>query len=248
MIVIPAVDLRRGQCVRLAQGRPDDETVFGDDPVAMAVHWQDRGAARLHIVDLDGAFEGRSAQLPLVAAMAAAVRIPVQLGGGLRTLRDVDQALASGVDRVIVGTAACADPDLLDALLATHGDRVAVGIDARDGKVAVRGWAETTDRSAVDLARDVGERGVRRIIVTDIATDGMLSGPNLDGLAAVCEAFPGAVIASGGVSCATDVRAIARLRPGRIEGVIVGRALYTGQYDLRETPEFLGAAGGDGAG
>lgn len=243
MIVIPAVDIRRGRCVRLVQGRPEEETVFGEDPVAMAIHWRDGGAARLHVVDLDGAFAGTPVQLPVVAAIAAAVGIPVQLGGGLRTLRDVEAALGAGVERVILGTAACADPDLLESLLRIHGDRVAVGIDARDGMVAIRGWAETTDRPAVDLARDVATRGVRRIIMTDIATDGMLSGPNLEGLAAVCAAFPGSVIASGGVACAEDVRAISRLGPARVEGVIVGRALYAGQYELSETPEFLAPAG-----
>lgn len=239
MIVIPAVDLRHGRCVRLRQGRPEDETVFGDDPVAMALRWQNAGAPRLHVVDLDGAFEGRPMQLGIVSRMSDAVEIPVQLGGGLRAEADVEAALAAGVDRAILGTAALGDIDLVTRLVRRYGDAICVGIDARDGRVAVRGWAETTSRLAVDLARDVAGAGVRRVIATDIATDGMLTGPNLESIQAMAAAFSGALIASGGVSRAEDVRALAAVGGGCVEGVIVGQALYAGSYSLAETPDYL---------
>ncbi len=239
MIVIPAVDLRRGRCVRLRQGDPDRERVFDEDPVAAAERWESEGAPFLHVVDLDGAFEGEPKQLAVVERIVDRLAIPVQLGGGLRTEEQIRRALETGVRRVIVGTAALADSAFLERLAATFGDRLCIGIDARDGRVAVRGWRETTSVRVEELARTADRAGVRRLIVTDIATDGMLSGPNLRGLSAVGRVFKGALIASGGVSDAADVRAVAALDGGRIEGVVVGRALYEGTLRLAEVPEFL---------
>jgi phosphoribosylformimino-5-aminoimidazole carboxamide ribotide isomerase len=231
MHVIPAIDLRGGRCVRLYQGDYGRETVVGDDPVAMARHWQDAGARLLHVVDLDGARAGRPVQIDLIGEMCAALTIPVELGGGLRTLADVEVVLARGVDRVILGTVALEQPDLVDAALAGHGaDRVVLGIDARDGRVASRGWLETTDVEVGDLARAMAARGVRTVIYTDIGRDGTLTGPNIAATAALARESGLAVIASGGVSQRADLAALA-LEPG-IEGVIVGRALYTGDLVL----------------
>ncbi len=232
--IYPAIDLKGGRCVRLLQGRADAESVYGDDPVAMARRWVDAGAQALHLVDLDGAFEGRSAQAPLIARIIAAVRIPVQVGGGLRTDDDVARVLEAGAARAILGTRACAQPDQLAGLVARHGARIAVGIDARDGRVQVRGWTETTDLLAVDLARQVAAMGVATLIVTDTATDGMLAGTNTRAMAEICAAVPCAVIASGGVSRPDDVAALRALGHANLAGAIVGKALYEGHTTLAE--------------
>jgi phosphoribosylformimino-5-aminoimidazole carboxamide ribotide isomerase len=227
--LIPAIDLRGGRAVRLLQGDYDQETVFGDDPVAIARRWEAEGAARLHIVDLDGARTGEQTQLEVIARIAAAVAIPVQVGGGLRDAAAVERVLAAGAARAILGTAA-ADPRVAAPLLTRYGERLIVGIDARDGRVAVRGWRETLDRDAMDLARELAAAGARRFIVTDIGRDGMLQGPNLEAMHRMSEAVPVPVIASGGVARVEDVRALAAL--SCLEGVIVGRALYTGDLSL----------------
>jgi phosphoribosylformimino-5-aminoimidazole carboxamide ribotide isomerase len=230
MLVIPAIDLRGGRCVRLYQGDYARETVVGDDPVAMARHWQAAGARLLHVVDLDGARAGRPVQLDLVGRICAALAIPVELGGGLRTAGDVAAALAAGVARVILGTAALEEPALVTALLARHGPEcIVLGLDARDGRVASRGWLATSEVAAVDLARAMAAAGVRTVVYTDIGRDGTLTGPNVAATAALARASGLAVIASGGVSGRADLAALAA-EPG-IAGVIVGRALYTG--DLR---------------
>lgn len=233
-LVIPAIDLRNGRCVRLRQGRADAETVYSDDPVGMARRWQAEGAAYLHLVDLDGAFAGRPAHLPVVRAIAAALSIPVDLGGGLRTDEDLQAALDAKVDRVIVGTRACEHAEDLGRLAARFGDRLAVGIDARDGRVQTRGWVETTALPAEDLARRVAGAGVRTLIYTDTATDGMLGGPNGEAVARVCRAVgPAArVIASGGVATADHIRQLRDLGCANLIGAIVGKALYDGRVTL----------------
>lgn len=238
--VIPAIDLRGGRCVRLVQGDFDRQTVYGDDPPAMARRWAEAGARLLHVVDLDGSKAGAPAQLDTVAAIARAVELPVQLGGGIRRLEDVEAAFAAGVWRVVVGTAAVEDPAFLDAALARFPDRVAVGIDARDGRVAVRGWLAVSDTDALELARGVAARGARTIVYTDIARDGMLAGPNLEAMHRMAAAVPGVdVIASGGVARLDDVLAL--LDTG-VRGVIVGKAIYTGDVDLAEAIRRVDAA------
>lgn len=243
MKIYPAIDLKDGKCVRLKQGRADAVTVYSDDPVAMAKQWADAGGDWLHVVDLDGAFAGRPVHHKLIKAMAAAIPIPVEIGGGLRTDEDIRELLASGARRVILGTRACADPDALAALVRTFGDRIAVGIDARQGRVQVKGWVETTDTLAADLAVKVAGAGVGTIIYTDTATDGMLTGPNLEGVAALCRAVKVKVIASGGISTCADIAALARLRLPNLDGVIVGKALYEGAVTIADMKAAIVAAG-----
>lgn len=233
--ILPAIDLRAGRCVRLLQGDYARETVFSDDPVAIARRWAEAGARRLHIVDLDGARTGHSENLPVVSRIAAAVPLPIQLGGGIRDRVAILAALEAGVQRVILGTAlVTGDAAGVEALLGEFGERAVVGVDARDGRVAVQGWTETTDRDAIELARDLEARGARRLVYTDIRSDGMLAGPNLDGIRRMCEALSIPVIAAGGVSSAEDVRRLAELAPLGLEGAIIGKALYTGAVRLED--------------
>ncbi len=228
--VIPAVDVKAGRCVRLLQGRADAETVFSEDPVAMARRWQDEGARRLHVVDLDGAFAGRPAQTALVRAMIQAVTIPVQVGGGLREIGHVEAVLEAGARWAIVGTRAALDPVFLGDLCGRWGERIIVGIDASDGRVVVDGWTRVLDLDAVALARDAAAAGAAGIVYTDIARDGTQSGPNLWSTEAMAQAAGIPVFASGGVGSLDDIRQLATV--SGLAGVIVGRALYSGAVDL----------------
>jgi phosphoribosylformimino-5-aminoimidazole carboxamide ribotide isomerase len=228
--VVPAIDLKAGRCVRLLQGRADAETVFSDDPVAMARRWQDSRARRLHVVDLDGAFAGRPSQTELVRAMIAAVRIPVQVGGGLREIAHVEMVLEAGARWAIVGTRAALDPAFLGQVCERFGEQVIVGIDASDGRVAVDGWTRVLDLDAIALARDAAAAGAAAIIYTDIARDGTQNGPNLWSTEAVAKAAGIDVFASGGVGSLDDIRQLATVPD--LAGVIVGRALYSGAVDL----------------
>lgn len=232
--ILPAVDLRGGRCVRLRQGRAEDETVYGIDPAAQAAEWSRQGAAWLHVVDLDGAFAGHPVHLEVVERMVAAAKIPIECGGGLRTDADVDALLARGVMRAIVGTRALDHEAELNAMARNYGERLAVGIDARDGFVQVKGWTETTQTSAVELAASAAASGVRTIIYTDTATDGMLRGPNFAGNAELCDAVgPDCrVIASGGITTPDDVRRLRALGKPNLSGAIVGKALYEGLCSL----------------
>jgi phosphoribosylformimino-5-aminoimidazole carboxamide ribotide isomerase len=234
MLILPAIDMRNGKCVRLQQGRPDQETVYGEDPVAMAQHWQKLGAKYLHLVDLDGAFHGHPIHLETIGNIVTALNIPVELGGGLRTADDVQKAVNVGVNRVILGTSALEKQELIPPLVKRFGNRIAVGIDARDGMVALRGWTETSSISAVELARKVSELGVQTLIYTDIATDGMLKGPNIEGLKQIMDAVDARVIASGGVTTMEDLQRLKDLGTEQLLGVIIGKALYDQQLDLAE--------------
>ena len=228
--IVPAVDLRAGRCVRLRQGRADAETVFSDDPVAMAGRWEEARAPRLHVVDLDGAFAGRPAQTELVRAMIAAVGIPVQVGGGLREIAHVEAVLEAGARWAIVGTRAALDPAFLGEVCDRFAGRIIVGIDASDGRVAVDGWTRVLELEAVTLARAAAAAGAAGIVYTDIARDGTQSGPNLSSTEAVAAAAGIAVFASGGVGSVDDIRRLATVPA--LRGVIVGRALYSGAVDL----------------
>ena len=241
--ILPAVDLKGGRCVRLRQGRADDETVYGADPAAQAREWARQGAAWLHVVDLDGAFQGRPAHLDVIAKMVAAAKIPVECGGGLRTDADLEALLARGASRAILGTRALEREDELAALAAKHGGQLAVGIDARDGFVQVKGWTETSRTTAVELAKRAAAAGVQTINYTDTATDGMLRRPNFAGNAELCEAVGPAcrVIASGGITSAEDIRRLRALGKGNLVGAIVGKALYEGLVTLAD---LLAAARG----
>ncbi|MEI6166291.1 MAG: 1-(5-phosphoribosyl)-5-[(5-phosphoribosylamino)methylideneamino]imidazole-4-carboxamide isomerase [bacterium] len=242
MKIYPAIDLKDGKCVRLRQGLAEAVTVYSTDPVAMARQWAEAGGDWLHVVDLDGAFAGHPVHHEVIKAMAAAISIPLELGGGLRTDADIRQMLEAGVSRVILGTRACADPGALAALVKTFGDKIAVGIDARNGKVQVKGWVETTDTLAVDLAVKVAAAGVRTIIYTDTATDGMLTGPNLDGVRILCRAVKARIIASGGISNCGDIAALAALALPNLDGVIVGKALYEGAVTIPAMRAVAGSA------
>jgi phosphoribosylformimino-5-aminoimidazole carboxamide ribotide isomerase len=237
--LIPAIDLLEGRCVRLSQGRYDDATVYGEDPAAVAARFAAHPLRRLHVVDLDGARSGRPENGAAIRAiLAAAGKVPVQVGGGMRTLADVEARLALGVDRVVLGTAALRDPALVRDAAKKHPGRIAVGIDAREGRVAVQGWLEASDVTARDLALRFEDAGVAAIVYTDIARDGMLAGPNLEQTAALAEALAIPVIASGGASSEDDVRRSCALAGRGVAGLIVGRALYTGAVDLARALEI----------
>ena len=241
MEIIPAIDLLGGACVRLHQGDYNQVTCFSDDPVAQALSWQEQGATRLHLVDLDGAKSGDPVNDASVRAITAALTIPVQLGGGVRSVERAESLLACGLDRVILGTAAIENPALVGELASKYPNRIIVGIDARDGKVATRGWIEESNVEATTLAKELSQVGIAAIISTDIATDGTLAGPNLDALRSMAEASAVPVIASGGVGCMADLLALLALEPHGVSGVIVGRALYDGRVMLREGIEAVKA-------
>ena len=232
--IIPAIDLKDGRCVRLRQGRADDVKVYGDDPVRMALAWEAEGAGMLHVVDLDGAFRGRPVHTEVIGRIAAAVGIPVEVGGGLRTDADIRSVLKSGVRRAIIGTRALAGPAEMSALAREFGAALAVGIDARDGVVQIRGWVESTAVPAQDLARQACEAGVATLIYTDTSTDGMLEGTNAAGVAGICDAASCGVVASGGISSAEDIRRLHALGRPNLVGAIVGKALYEGRVTLEE--------------
>ncbi|MDX1581275.1 MAG: 1-(5-phosphoribosyl)-5-[(5-phosphoribosylamino)methylideneamino]imidazole-4-carboxamide isomerase [Alphaproteobacteria bacterium] len=238
MIVFPAIDLKNGQCVRLLRGDMDKATVYGDNPAQQARAWADAGFEWLHLVDLNGAFEGRAVNAEAVEAVLAAVDLPVQLGGGIRTMADIDNWLNKGVRRVILGTVALTEPDLVIKACKAYPGRIVVGIDARGGKVATEGWAEVSEMEALDLARRFEDAGVAAIVYTDIDRDGALEGPNIAATVALAEAIDIPVIASGGVSGADDLRALKAAKTD-LEGVIVGRALYDGRVDPRDALEAV---------
>ena len=242
MEILPAIDLLDGACVRLHQGDYDQVTRFSEDPVAQALSWQSQGATRLHLVDLDGAKRGEPINDAAVRAITSALDIPVQLGGGVRSLERAEELIACGLDRVILGTVAIEQPQLVQELAQRHPGRIVVGIDANNGRVATRGWIEQSDVLATDLAKKFSAAGIAAIITTDIATDGTLAGPNLEALRtmAQCSAVP--VIASGGIGCMADLLSLLPLEPLGVTGVIVGRALYDGRVDLAEAIAALGEA------
>ncbi len=232
MIVIPAIDLKDGRCVRLEQGRMDSETVYSNDPVETALKWQELGASLIHIVDLDAACEGRPVNSEVIQKIARAVDVPLQIGGGIRNMHSAEVYLANDkIKRIVVGTAAINDQDFLRELTRTYPGRVAIGIDAKDGKVAINGWVTVSDTDALELAKKLEDTGAACIIYTDISRDGMLSGPNLKATQRVVDTVSIPVIASGGVSVKSD---IADLKGTGAIGVIVGKALYSGSLDLKE--------------
>ena len=235
MIILPAIDLKDGKCVRLRQGRAEDVTVYGDDPAAQAKDWADQGGNELHVVDLDGAFAGTPKHAEVIARIIKAFGGPVEVGGGLRTPEALAAVMDAGVARAIIGSAALEDPEFLAQAVDLYGDRVAVGIDARNGFVQTKGWVETTKTLATDLAAAVAKAGVKTIIYTDTATDGMLGGPNLTQMAAICDAAPTCQItASGGVSSPFDVANLKALERTNLRAAIVGKALYDGRTTLKE--------------
>lgn len=233
MLVIPAIDMRQGRCVRLYQGDPAQETVYGENPVEVACQWEKLGAKMLHLVDLDGAFTGLSKNAKVINAIGEAVHIPLQLGGGIRSREAVEKAVSAGVSRVILGTVAVEEPQLARKLAKEYGERILVGIDARHGKAAVKGWTESSVMSVIELALSVEQWGIKEVIYTDIQRDGTLQGPDLAGLENILDKTNLQVTMSGGISSVDDLRA---LKPysSRVKGVIIGKALYVNQLTLQD--------------
>jgi phosphoribosylformimino-5-aminoimidazole carboxamide ribotide isomerase len=234
MIIIPAVDIKNGKCVRLLQGRMDAETVFSDDPAAMALKWQDQGAEIIHLVDLDGAVEKKPENLETIKDIISKVNVPVQVGGGIRDMETIEMYIELGVGRVIIGTEAIRNPQIVKEASRSFEGRIVIGIDARKGLVAIEGWTETTAMTAIDLARQFEDCGVAAINFTDIHRDGMQSGPNIDATRKLAEAISIPVVASGGVSSIDDIKNLLPTEEAGVIGVITGRALYDGRLDLKE--------------
>ncbi len=234
MLIIPAIDLREGKCVRLVEGRLDQETVYSDEPAAMAALWQDQGARMLHVVDLDGAFSGSPKNIEVIKEILAAVDIPIQVGGGIRSMDTVESLLDLGAARVILGTAAILKPELVSEACARYGEAVLVGIDGRNGRVAIEGWGLIADKGTVELALEMKEQGVQRVVFTDVRRDGTLKGPNLEATGELARATGLKVIASGGVSTTGDLRSLKTMEHLGVDSVIMGKALYSGAVSLKE--------------
>ena len=233
MLLIPAIDLKDGRCVRLRQGRMDDETVFSDDPVAMAGRWVEQGARRLHLVDLNGAFAGEPVNGGAIRAIAAAYPdLPIQVGGGIRDEATIEAYLTAGVSFCIIGTQAVKEPELVARACAAFPDHVIVGLDAKDGQVAIKGWAEITEHRVADLSKRFEDDGVAAIVYTDIGRDGMLNGPNIEATRTLAELIRIPVVASGGITNIGDIRALAEVADSGIMGAITGRAIYEGTLDF----------------
>ncbi|HCF70241.1 MAG TPA: 1-(5-phosphoribosyl)-5-[(5-phosphoribosylamino)methylideneamino]imidazole-4-carboxamide isomerase [Syntrophomonas sp.] len=234
MIILPAIDLKDGQCVRLVQGALENKTVYSDTPAQVAASFQAKGAEYLHIVDLDGAFAGRPANLDAIRAIAAEVKIPFEVGGGLRSIRDVDRMLELGASRVIIGTNALNEFFLSQMLEEFGPDKIIVGLDVKDGMVAVKGWVEKSEVSAIDLACQVKELGIKTAVFTDISRDGLLQGPNLSSVEEIAKASGLKIIASGGVATVENIQALKALESAGVCGAVIGKALYDGKITLED--------------
>jgi phosphoribosylformimino-5-aminoimidazole carboxamide ribotide isomerase len=234
MIIYPAIDIKDGKCVRLLQGLEDKVTVYGNDPVAMALKWQKHGAEIIHVVDLDGAFQGKPKNAETVRRIVQALDIPVQFGGGVRNIESIVDLVEMGVGQIVLGTVAITEPSMFERSLELFGDRIVVGLDGRSGKVAIQGWTKDTGEDVIQTGRKLADMGVRRIIYTDISRDGMQTGPNLAATRALAKAAGIPVTASGGVSTLKDIMALKEAEAEGIEGVIVGKALYEKSFSLEE--------------
>ncbi|MEW6620468.1 MAG: 1-(5-phosphoribosyl)-5-[(5-phosphoribosylamino)methylideneamino]imidazole-4-carboxamide isomerase [bacterium] len=234
MLIIPAIDLKGGKVVRLTQGKPEEETIYSANPVEIAKMWEEKGAKLLHVVDLDGAISGRLENLPRVKEIVSQIKIPVQLGGGIRDIKSVKEAFETGVSRLIIGTKAAIDPNFTRAIIAQFRERIVVSIDAKGGNVAVWGWQQMTEYSAVTLAQEMKQIGVRELVYTDITRDGMLEGPNFDAIRSFTQAIKMRTIVSGGVSTLEDIKKLLPYVQYGVVGIIVGKALYTQDVKLEE--------------
>ena len=239
MILYPAIDIRDGKAVRLIQGDYDQETAYDDDPVVAARRWVDGGARWLHVVDLDGARAGEPVNLEHVRRIVASVNVPVQLGGGLRDSKKVEEAMSSGVERVILGTAAVRDPEMAAAIASAHGDRVVASVDSRSGKVAAEGWTEASDLDTTEVIAALADRGISRFVYTPVEVDGLMEGPDLESLREAAGATDGELIYSGGIGSLDDLRALADLELDNLGGVIVGRALYEQRFTVADAQAIL---------
>ena len=242
MRIIPAVDIKEGRCVRLSQGKADQETVYSNDPVSMANHWDEEGAQTIHVVDLDGAFQGLPVNSEIVKNIIYGSSVDIQIGGGVRTLETIEMYVKAGAYRVILGTVAQKEPEFVEEACRRFPGKIIVGIDARDGLVAVKGWGEVSEQKATDLARKIKGYGIAGFIFTDISRDGMLQGPNLESIKEFAESAQLPVIASGGVSRLEDIKNLAKLEPYGVEGVIIGKALYDKALSFKEARDILHAS------
>lgn len=242
MIIIPAVDIKNGKCVRLLQGRKDAETVFADDPAAMAQQWADQGAELIHVIDLDGAFEKTPRNFPVIEQILKSVNVPIQIGGGIRDEATIKMYLDAGVERIIIGTEAIRNPQLVIDACRIFPGKIVVGIDARNGLVAIEGWTKTTRTQAVDLAKQFEDSGVIAINFTDIHRDGMQTGPNIEETRKLAESISIPVVASGGVSSLADIQNLLPLTAVGVTGVITGKALYTGAMNLNDAISYVKTA------
>ena len=233
MLIIPAIDLKNGKCVRLFQGRPNAETVFSNDPVEVAQRWESQGASRLHIVDLDGAFSGSPANLPIVKEILTHINIPVQLGGGIRDSETISTIIDAGIEKVIIGTRAAQDKEFLNNIIQYFGNKIIIGVDARDGKVAIKGWQETLSLNVTEFVEELASSGVNTIIYTDINRDGTLLGPNINSITKILNKGV-EVINAGGMSKIADIEALIPLYDKGLIGTILGKALYTGAINLQD--------------
>lgn len=238
MLIIPAIDLKEGQCVRLSQGQMDRATVYSQNPAEVARRWESAGAQRLHIVDLDGAISGKPKNRDVIRSIRSAVSMQIELGGGIRDIDTIDEYLSAGIDNIILGTAAIKNPELLEKSCKMFPGKIIIGIDARNDKVSVQGWTEKTEMSAIDFAQQLDSSAVSAIIFTDIKRDGMLVGPNIESTAQLAKAVAIPVIASGGVSCIEDIKRLLEIESFGVKGVVIGRALYTEDIDIRECIEL----------
>ncbi len=236
MRIYPAIDIKDGKCVRLYKGRFDDVTVYGDSPAEMAKKWEAQGGEYIHVVDLDGALKGHGVNADKIREICESVSVPVQTGGGIRTMEDIEAKLACGISRVIIGTKAVSDSEFVKRAADKYGNKIVIGIDAKDGMVAVEGWEKTSNFTAVEFAKKMVSLGIKTIVYTDIATDGTLSGPNVAAMREMAAAVNADIIASGGVGSLDDILS---LKDTGVEGVIVGKALYTGRVDLAEAVRTL---------
>lgn len=231
MRIYPAIDIKDGKCVRLLQGRFSDVTVYGENPVEIAKRWENEGGEFIHVVDLDGALKGHGVNAQIIKEICEAVSVPVQTGGGIRTMEDIEAKLDCGIKRVIIGTKAVSNPEFIKNAVRKYGDKIVVGIDAKDGYVAIEGWEKCSEFTAVEFAKEMTALGVKTIVYTDIATDGTLKGPNVKAMAEMAAAVDADIIASGGIGSAEHIKS---LEATGVEGVIVGRALYTGDVKLSD--------------
>lgn len=236
MRIYPAIDIKDGKCVRLLRGNFNDVTVYGDNPAQMAKKWEDLGGEFIHVVDLDGALKGHGVNAEVIKGICNSVSVPVQTGGGIRTMEDIEAKLACGINRVIIGTKAVSDSEFVKNALKKYGDKIVIGIDAKDGMVAIEGWEKTSEFTAVEFGKKMADLGVKTIIYTDIATDGTLMGPNVAAMAEMVKATGIDIIASGGIGTVGHIKS---LIPTGVEGVICGRALYTGDVKLDEAIDAI---------
>jgi phosphoribosylformimino-5-aminoimidazole carboxamide ribotide isomerase len=243
MIIIPAIDIKGGRCVRLFQGKMEQETVYSDDPISVAKRWESEGAEFLHLVDLDGAVNGMPKNKEIIGNIIKSVKIPVEVGGGIRNIESIKEYISIGANRVVIGTVACENPEFVHEACKIFPDKIMVGIDAKNGNVAVRGWEDVTETSASQLAKRFEGMGVSGIIYTDISRDGTLSGPNIEAIKSFTSAINIPVIASGGVSNINDIKNIMKLKKHGVTGVIVGKAIYSGTVNLREAIELCSREG-----